>query len=132
MLKLWWGGECVKNRIIIAGSRWFTDYSEAKKFITSSIVNFQMGESWILLSGRCKGADQLGERFARENGWPIEEFPADWRKYGRAAGPIRNQKMVDTCDAIICFWDGKSKGTASLIRYARKTHKPLHIKSIGK
>lgn len=120
----------MKKRIIIAGCRDYTNYDEAKKFIADSIMKFQMGNAWILLSGECRGADQLGESFALENGWEIEAFPAEWKKYGRAAGPIRNQKMVAACDAVVCFWDGKSKGTASLIEYAQKANKPLKIKII--
>jgi len=125
-------GENVKKRIVIAGCRDYTDYDEAKKFLETSVINQENETAWILLTGKCRGADRLGERFARENGWEIEEYPAAWEKYGRAAGPIRNREMIDACDVVVCFWDGKSKGTASLIAYARKAQKPLNIKIIDR
>ena len=54
----------------------------------------------------------LGERYARENGFRIERYPADWKQYGKSAGPRRNMQMAEAGDDIICFWDGKSRGTA--------------------
>ena len=129
MLDVRWG-EIMEKRIVIAGCRDYTDYDAVKEFLTTKIINQQKQTKWILLSGRSRGADRLGERFAQENGWEIETFPAAWERYGRAAGPIRNKTMVDICDAVICFWDGKSKGTASLIRLAKKAKKPLYIKMI--
>ncbi len=117
-------------RIVIAGCRNYTDYKEAKSFIEAEIIKLKKENQFVLLSGKCKGADQLGERFAKENGWNIEEFPAEWRKYGRAAGPKRNKTMVEKCDAIICFWDGKSKGTASLIQFAKQMKKTIAIKMV--
>jgi len=49
----------------------------------------------------------LGERFAAENGIKVERFCAQWEKYGRVAGPIRNRKMAQMCDIVICFWNKK-------------------------
>ena len=72
----------------------------------------------------------IGERYARENGYPIVRYSAEWDKYGKKAGPIRNKKMAEDCDIIICFWDGKSRGTKSMIYYANKYGKPLRIKSV--
>ena len=69
-------------------------------------------------------------QFAKENGFPIKRYLPDWKKYGKAAGPIRNKQMVDICHKVICFWDGKSKGTESLIRYAKKSEKKIDIKLI--
>ena len=117
----------MEKRIIIAGCRTFTCYEEAKEAICRDLASFQSVESFRLLSGGCRGADQLGERFAKEAGLEIERYMPEWEKYGRAAGPLRNKRMIDHCDAVICFWDGKSKGTASLIRYARKVNKPLFL-----
>jgi hypothetical protein len=52
---------------------------------------------------------------------------ADWAKYGPAAGPIRNKEIIDACDVVIAFWDGKSKGTANSIKLAKCKCSPLHI-----
>ncbi len=72
----------------------------------------------------------LGERYSKENEYKIERHPANWQKYGRAAGPKRNEEMAKLCDMAICFWDGKSKGTKSMIDFAKKHNKPLKIKII--
>ena len=118
------------KRIVVAGCRNYSNYTEAKIFIERCIMENSPNDIIILLSGRCKGADALGEQYAKEKGILVEYYPAEWDKYGKAAGPIRNQKMVDNCDYAICFWDNKSKGTKSLIDYAKKIGKPLFIKVI--
>ncbi len=69
----------------------------------------------------------MGERYAREHGIPLEIIRADWDRYGAAAGPVRNEEIVKISDAITCFWDGKSKGTKSLIELAKQYKKPLKI-----
>jgi hypothetical protein len=68
--------------------------------------------------------------YAKENGFEIEKYPADWEKYGKSAGPRRNEQMAKISDYIICFWDGKSKGTKSMIGYAKKYGKPIRVKII--
>lgn len=123
-------GENVEKRIVVAGCRDYTDYNEAKVFIEDCLKQFRSNDIFILISGTCRGADQLGEQFAKENGWVVECYPADWKKYGRAAGPIRNKQMIDICDFAICFWDGKSRGAGSLIQYAQHINKPIAIKRI--
>lgn len=84
----------------------------------------------IFVSGGCRGADMLGERYAMENGFEIERIPADWKRYGRAAGPKRNRVMADISDLVICFWDCESRGTKSMIDYAVDKNKPIRIKRI--
>lgn len=77
-----------------------------------------------------KGADALGEKYANENHFEIEYYPADWEKFGRSAGPKRNLEMAKRCDYVICFWDGKSLGTKSMIKFAKQFDKPIKIKKI--
>ena len=72
----------------------------------------------------------LGERYAEENGFKIERYPALWEKYGKSAGPRRNRQMAEISDYIICFWDGKSSGTNSMVEYSKKIGKPIKIKYI--
>lgn len=116
------------KRIVIAGCRDYENYQEAKEFIEACLKGIK--EEIIILSGGAKGADALGERYARENGLSVERYPAEWAKYGRGAGPRRNQKMAEACDLAICFWDGKSRGTKSMIRLAEKFEKKVLIKEI--
>lgn len=74
----------------------------------------------VIISGYASGADALGERYAQERGSLLETFPADWKVHGKAAGPIRNTKMAEVADALIAFWDGKSRGTKNMIDTATK------------
>ena len=118
------------KRIIVAGCRSCQDYDMAKAYIEQCIKKIREKYTLIFLSGGCKGADLLGERYANENGFCIERYPANWKKYGKSAGPKRNLQMVQACDYVICFWDGNSRGTASMISYAKKFKKPLKVKKI--
>ncbi len=118
------------KRIIVAGCRNYEDYDTAKKYIDMCINKIREKYDLVFLSGGCRGADMLGERYANENGFIIERYLADWQKHGKGAGPKRNFQMAKECDYVICFWDGKSRGTASMISYAKKLKKPLKIKKI--
>lgn len=120
----------MKVRIVVAGSRHYNNYTEAKQFIDEVIQRIGGGKTFIVLSGGCRGADMLGERYANEKGYPIEKHPAQWDKYGRSAGLIRNKVMAEKCDYAICFWDRKSKGTKAMIEYAQKEGKIVETKYI--
>ena len=74
----------------------------------------------IIVSGHAHGADTLGERFAKEQGLTVELHPAKWRALGKAAGMIRNTEMVRASNALIAFWDGKSRGTVHMINLAKR------------
>ena len=118
------------KKIVIAGSRNFTNYEVAKNYIDFCIQNIKKNNQLIFISGSCRGADSLGERYAHENGYETQLYPANWEKYGIAAGPKRNKQMAEICDYVICFWDGKIGGTKSMINYAKKLNKPIRIKII--
>lgn len=74
----------------------------------------------IIISGTAKGADTLGERYAEEKSYEVWRYPADWNTYGKKAGYIRNEKMAQVADALVAFWDGKSRGTKHMIDLAYK------------
>jgi hypothetical protein len=103
-------------KLIIAGSRDFTDYSLLK----AKVRQFCAGVKPIIISGCARGADRLGERYAREHGLELIQMPADWEEFGNAAGFVRNEDMLLKCDAVLLFWDGKSKGTQHMARLAIK------------
>lgn len=86
------------------------------------------GYSIVIVSGGCAGADLLGEQYARENGYSIDRYPAEWEKYGRKAGIMRNAVMADNADALIAYWDGISRGTKNMIDEARKRGLAVRIK----
>lgn len=106
-------------RVIIAGGRDFNDYSLLKAKCDNILAEKTTTHRIIVVSGAAKGADSLGEQYAREKGYTIEKYPADWNTHGRAAGPIRNAQMANSADALIAFWDGQSKGTKSMINIAK-------------
>lgn len=118
------------KRVVVAGCRDYTNYAEAKEYIDYCISNIRKENKIIIVSGGAGGADSLGERYARENGLEVERYPADWNKYGRGAGPRRNRQMAEVSDYVICFWDGQSRGTKSMIDCARQCGKPVNIKNI--
>ncbi len=116
-----------KKRIVIAGCRDYNNYQEAKKHIDYYLKNIRKENDIIIVSGCASGADAIGERYAEENRFKVEKYPAEWEKYGRSAGPRRNKQMAEVGDCVICFWNGKSKGTKSMIEYAKKYNKPIRI-----
>lgn len=118
------------KRVVIAGCRTFNDYEEAKQYIEHCISNIRQGNRIVIVSGGSRGADKLGEQFAIENNYEIERYYADWDNFGRSAGPRRNEVMVKKSDYVICFWNGQSRGTESMIKYAKIYDRPLRIKYI--
>lgn len=104
-------------RVIIAGGRDFDDY----ELLVERCDHFLSNKSnVVIVSDTARGADQLGEKYAEYRGFPVEKFPADWDKYGKSAGYKRNKQMAEHADALIAFWDGKSKGTGHMINLARE------------
>lgn len=100
-------------RTIIAGSRSITDYKAVKSAIESC--------GWkpsVVLSGCANGVDILGEKWAKENGIPVESYPADWKLFGRSAGKVRNSVMATKAEALVAVWDGRSPGTEHMIEVA--------------
>lgn len=107
-------------RVIIAGTRSFNDYELLRDSCNNLLSEKQRTHIVVVISGTARGADQMGERYARERGFQLRRFPADWEQYGKSAGHIRNAKMADNADALIAFWDGESKGTKNMIDNARR------------
>ena len=121
-----------KNKfyLLVAGTRTFNDYgllsSEIKR-LTSRYNN-----DICIVSGGARGADALAKRYAEDNGLEYLEFKAEWYKYGKSAGPIRNKEMhqfISKFDnrGCVLFWDGKSKGTKYNIELSRKYNNQLRI-----
>ncbi|BBW98885.1 DUF2493 domain-containing protein [Geobacillus subterraneus] len=106
-------------KVIVAGSRSFSDYRMMEQALLYYLSRCDLSLVEIV-SGTARGADQLGERFAQEHGCAIKRFPADWARYGKRAGLIRNEEMAKYADACVCFWDGKSRGTKHMIDVARE------------
>mgnify|MGYP001144912671 FL=1 len=112
-------------KIIIAGGRNFTDYKKLCE-VCDHILQDQTNVE-IVSGAYYKGADKLGEQYTAEKGFRLTKFPADWKRFGRAAGPKRNEQMANYADALIAFWDGKSKGTKHMINLARSRNLNVFI-----
>lgn len=110
-------------KVIIAGSRTFFDYKMLCEYADFKLSN--ISDDIEIVSGGAAGADRLGEKYAKDHGYSLHVFPADWDRYGRQAGYIRNVQMAEYADALIAFWDGRSKGTKHMIEEAK--HKGLKI-----
>lgn len=116
-------------RVIIAGTRLLNDYSLLKETADRLLADkITAGYSIVIVSGGCAGADLLGERYAKENGYSIDRYPAEWKEYGKKAGIMRNAVMADNADALIAYWDGISRGTKNMIDEARKRGLAVRIK----
>jgi hypothetical protein len=100
-------------RVIVAGSRSFKDYELLCKTLDEMEIT-------SIISGGARGADRLGERYAKERGIPLEQYPAQWDRYGNQAGFIRNVEMAENADTLVAFWDGFSGGTLHMITVAKE------------
>lgn len=97
-------------RVLVTGSRAWTDYLKVEKILTS--LTETLGTDITLVHGKCRGLDLMAEGIAKALGWEIDPYPAKWSVYGKAAGPIRNQEMVDSgADMCIGFPFPNSDGT---------------------
>jgi hypothetical protein len=104
-------------KLIVAGSRSFRDYATIEAKVDSFLAKHNETAP-IIISGGATGADYLGEVYAANKGYKVEKYYADWKTYGKAAGPIRNKVMAETATACIVFWDGTSRGSKNMIRTA--------------
>lgn len=111
-------------KCIIAGGREFDDYELLKTVCNMMLC---LKNDVEIVYGGANGADKLGKEYAEEKGYSVKPFPANWTLHGKAAGPIRNEEMAQYADGCIVFWDGKSKGTKSMIDFANKYKLKLHI-----
>ena len=108
--------------IVVAGGRDFTNTNVAFNRLAQHVMNKD-----TIVSGHASGADKLGELFARSHNLELKLFPADWEKYGKSAGPIRNRKMAKIADLVIVFWDLESRGTKSMIKETLAYNKNLIV-----
>ena len=114
--------------IIIAGFRDFNDYAVVEKEVMNYIGKFIDKVEIEIISGGASGVDALGERFAKEHNLRLKVVPADWKTYGRSAGPRRNEQMARMAGTLIAFWDGKSRGTKNMIDTAKRLG--LRVKTV--
>lgn len=108
------------TRIIVAGSRNFNDKERLYNVLDNYLSNDK--DKLEIVSGHCRGADLLGEQYAKDHNIPLVIFPADWDAYGNRAGYIRNKQMAEYASkengVLIAFPVGEARGTKMMIRLA--------------
>lgn len=112
-------------KTIIAGGRNF--HGDIFEQIVERAIHECGWEVTEIVCGDAPGIDRIGSDVGLRLGIPVVYFPADWKKYKKAAGPIRNQSMAEYADALIAVWDGKSTGTGDMIRRAKREFLTVHI-----
>lgn len=115
-------------RIIVCGGREFNDKTMFEENMDEVMKEYPNAE---IVSGHASGADTFGEEYAKAHGLRLSVFPAEWKKYGRAAGPIRNKQMLDYasegCPVIVAFWNGQSRGTKNMVTQAKNAGAKCHV-----
>jgi hypothetical protein len=101
-------------RILVCGGRDFDDYA----CLADALSNLPVRPDTIIHGG-ARGADALAAIWAKARHVAVEEYPADWRTHGHAAGPLRNRRMLEEGrpDVVVAFPGGK--GTRDMMRQAR-------------
>ena len=109
-------------KLAVIGSRSFDNFELLNKEIQT------LGpEITEIISGGANGADLLAEKWAIENQIKLTIIKPNWSLYGKGAGIKRNEKIINDCNYCIAFWDGKSKGTLSSIKFCVKYSKPHKV-----
>lgn len=108
-------------KIIIAGGRDFVPSTETDHYLDGLRVAIPIT---TVICGMARGADLYGKQWAEFWQIPVMCFPADWEKYGRKAGPMRNIEMGNVADGLIAFPGGT--GTAHMIAYMTSLNKPIY------
>lgn len=115
-------------KIVIAGSRSFNDkcllFNKVDERIKELGLEFEDVE---IVCGGCRGADEYGKQYATERGCELTVFVANWSRYDKAAGPIRNKKMAEYSNEAIVFLDGETIGSRSMINEAAKANIPCVV-----
>lgn len=119
-------------KLLVCGSRNFNDYHFLQFMLDKIFIDYDLCNYNVeLVSGHCSGADELAEKYAQENNLNIKIFEAQWKHYGRAAGPRRNKEMIDyiynfpSCNLVVAFVSPESVGTLNTIRLAKKLQIPV-------
>lgn len=112
-------------RILITGSRTWDNVG----LITHVLNHYTLYDNVTLVSGHCpRGADAIAEKLARAYGWQLELHPANWKRHGKAAGFMRNEKMAQLgADVCLAFIRQESPGATHCLRMARTRGIPRRV-----
>ena len=112
------------TKLIIAGSREGIPKQAVFSILDEEVDLTELTE---VVSGGARGVDLFGEQWAYLNNIEVKRFMADWSTHGKKAGMIRNADMGRYADALVAFWDGKSKGTSHMIKVMNDLKKPTIV-----
>jgi hypothetical protein len=119
-------------RVIVAGSRTIRD--RALVWAKIEAITRRLWSRWgfEIVSGLADGPDTLAVQWAENAGFAgsVARFPADWNRYGRAAGPIRNAQMSWYATHLLAIWDGHSAGTHNMIETARRDGLAVRVSTV--
>lgn len=118
------------RRILVTGSRNWTNRDAILATLFEVWAEWGHPRDAVLVSGACPtGADRIAEEIWGDFlGYPVERHPADWDRHGKAAGPIRNQEMVDLrADICLAFPLPDSRGTRHCMEAARRAGIPVRV-----
>lgn len=110
-------------KLIIAGSRHLEFNQCYKELLKLRQTSPWFMEATEIVCGEARGADEAGKSYGIFHMLPVVCFPPDWKQFGKAAGPIRNQQMAEYADALLLLWDGKSRGSQNMKDCMRKLDK---------
>ena len=116
-------------RVIVAGSRSFYNY-RLMEFELDKLFNENKefaGREIKIISGMALGADALAIDYADKHKLTKILFPANWKRYPRIAGFLRNEDMLSVATHLVAFWDGKSSGTRHMIEIAKGKGIPVWV-----
>lgn len=114
-------------KVVIAGGRDFNDFPTLCTMMDKLLAEQININKITIISGGARGADTLGERYARLRNFSLIKVKADWNKHRKSAGFIRNKEMLNIADGVVCFWDGKSKGTGHMVNITKSSLKHLRV-----
>ena len=116
-------------KVIVAGGRDFDNYEFLKEKLDETFESLGDLDAHPIeiISGMADGADILGIKYAKEHKQTMVLYPANWDKYPRMAGILRNMNMLVTATHLVAFWDGKSHGTKHMIEIAKEKGIPVWI-----
>lgn len=129
--------------IIVAGGRKFDNLTQVYKLL-DQYISFKEITNPFIIHGNARGADKMGESYAKSRNIPYKAYPAPWNdikgkpdreigvqhsgtRYWKLAGHHRNQQMADIGDHLVVFWNGESTGSWDMINRANKAGLQVHI-----
>jgi hypothetical protein len=113
--------------VLVCGARDYDDVNYLRRELT--VLHREVNID-LVIDGAAAGADSLAHNWALDWGIDTLRFPAQWDRYGRSAGPIRNRQMLTAApDLVVAFHKNiaASKGTADMVRQAEKAGIPVMV-----